>query len=263
MAEKTRYYWLKLNKDFFKRHDIRIIESQPNGKDYVLFYLKLMLESVSHEGSLRFSETIPYNEEMLAIITNTNIDVVRSAMKLFHELKMVEIMDDQTIYMQEVERLIGSETASAGRVRKHREKVKALQCNTIPENCNTEIEIDIEKDKDKEKDKEIEIEEEEKVKKEKPVRHKCGKYGWVQLTNEERDRLKQDLGVEELIRCITYIDEAAQTTGNKNKWKDWNLVIRKCSREGWGLGRSKQNRPNDFETGNPFLEMLEERRGTM
>lgn len=95
------------------------------------------------------------------------------------------------------------------------------------------------------------------------VRHKCGAYGWVQLSNEERDRLKQDLGVEELMRCITYVDEAAQATGNKNKWKDWNLVIRKCSREGWGLGRSKQNRPNDFETGNPFLEMLEERRGTM
>lgn len=256
MAEKTRYYWLKLNKDFFKRHDIRIIESQPNGKDYVLFYLKLMLESVSHEGSLRFSETIPYNEEMLAIITNTNIDVVRSAMKLFHELKMVEILDDHTIYMQEVERLIGSETASAGRVRKHREKVKALQCNTTPENCNTEIEIEIELEKDIDK----EIEKEEKVKKEKPVRHKCGKYGWVQLTNEERDRLKQDLGVEELIRCITYIDESAQQTGNKNKWKDWNLVIRRCSREGWGL-RSSRPAQAQGETDNPFLNNLKERRG--
>ena len=29
-----RYYWLKLKRDFFKRHDIRIIEEMPNGKDY-------------------------------------------------------------------------------------------------------------------------------------------------------------------------------------------------------------------------------------
>ena len=100
----------------------------------------------------------------------------------------------------------------------------------------------------------------EKAKKPKPVRHKCGKYGWVQLTNEERDRLKEDLGVEELIRCITYIDEAAQSNGNKNKWKDWNLVIRRCHREGWGLGRSRPAQAQG-KTDNPFLNNLKERRG--
>ena len=58
MAEQ-KYYWLKLKRDFFKRHDIRIIEAMPNGKDYILFYLKLLCESVDHEGNLRFSEQIP------------------------------------------------------------------------------------------------------------------------------------------------------------------------------------------------------------
>ena len=32
MSDK-KYYWLKLKKDFFKRHDIQIIESMPNDKD--------------------------------------------------------------------------------------------------------------------------------------------------------------------------------------------------------------------------------------
>lgn len=73
---------------------------------------------------------------------------------------------------------------------------------------------------------------------EKKVRHKRGQYGWVRLTDEEMDRLSQDLGPEELARCITYIDESAQATGNKNKWKDWNLVIRKCSKGRWGLERA-------------------------
>ena len=36
-------------------------------KDYILFYLKLLLESVYHEGELRFSDTIPYNENMLSV----------------------------------------------------------------------------------------------------------------------------------------------------------------------------------------------------
>ena len=58
------------------------------------------------------------------------------------------------------------------------------------------------------------------------------------ITDEEMDRLTRDLGPDELARCITYVDEAAQTTGNKNKWKDWNLVIRKCSKGRWGLERT-------------------------
>ena len=50
------------------------------------------------------------------------------------------------------------------------------------------------------------------------------------------------MGDAELQRCIAYIDESAQSTGNKNKWKDWNLVIRKCSRDGWGLSRRQAPR---------------------
>lgn len=152
MAESKKFYWLKLKRDFFKRHDIRIIEEMPNGKDYVLFYLKLLLESIDHEGSLRFSDTIPYNEQMLSVITNTNIDIVRSAMKLFIELRLIEIFDDQTIFMGEIEKMIGSESDSAKRVREHRER-KSLQCNAdvtpVKQICNTEKEKEIKKDLDK------------------------------------------------------------------------------------------------------------------
>ena len=98
MAEETKkYYWLRLKKDFFKRHDIQIIEAMDNGKDYILFYLKLLCESVDHEGQLRFSEEIPYNEKMIATITNTNVDIVRSATKVFTDLGMMELLDDGTL----------------------------------------------------------------------------------------------------------------------------------------------------------------------
>lgn len=123
-----RYYWLKLKRDFFKRHDIRIIEAMPNGKDYILFYLKLLCESVDHEGNLRFSEQIPYNEEMLATITNTDVDVVRSAVKIFSSLEMIEVMDDGTYYMNEVQKMIGSaaNNDNANRQRRYRERQKLL-----------------------------------------------------------------------------------------------------------------------------------------
>lgn len=127
-----RYYWLKLKRDFFKRHDIRIIESQPNGKDYVLFYLKMLVESIDHEGELRFSDAIPYDENMLSVITNTNVDIVRAAMTMFINLHMIELFDDKTIFMSEVERLTGSETAGAERVRKHRAMVDDTKPKALP-----------------------------------------------------------------------------------------------------------------------------------
>jgi predicted phage replisome organizer len=150
MAETKKYYWLKLKRDFFKRHDIRIIEEMPNGKDYILFYLKLLLESIDHEGSLRFSDTIPYNEQMLSVVTNTNIDIVRSAMKLFIELNMMSVFDDLTIYMNEVDKLIGSETEWAKKKRLQRAKEDNVP--QLSSKCPTELESESEKEKEKEID---------------------------------------------------------------------------------------------------------------
>jgi hypothetical protein len=68
-----------------------------------------------------------------------------------------------------------------------------------------------------------------------PARQKYGEYGWVRLSDEEHAHLLKDLKQAELDRCIKHVDESAQSTGNKNGWKDWNLTIRKCNRDGWGI----------------------------
>jgi uncharacterized phage protein (TIGR02220 family)/predicted phage replisome organizer len=162
MAETKKYYWLKLKKDFFKRHDIQIIESMTNGKDYLLFYLKLLVESVDHDGNLRFNDTIPYNEEMLSTITNTNVDVVRSAMKIFVKLKMIEVLEDETIYMNEIQKMLGTETYWAEQKRKQRQNApkEIGHCPEIvlPESNMSNQEIDIEIELDKEKEIDIDIE---------------------------------------------------------------------------------------------------------
>lgn len=169
-----KYYWLKLKKDFFKRHDIRIIEAMPNGKDYILFYLKLLVESVDHEGQLRFSDTIPYNADMLSVITNTNVDIVKSALEVFINLKMIEILDDSTIYMNEVSKMIGSAADNDNAIRqqrfrdKQKEKSAVLDSSVTKNNvsvteCVTNsnesksIEKDIEIDKEKDIDKQLSL----------------------------------------------------------------------------------------------------------
>lgn len=130
----SKYYWLKLGKGFFKRHDIMILEGE--SKDYALFYLKLLVESIDHEGRLRYNDLIPYDCEMLASVTNTNIDTVRCAVEVLQRMELLEILDDGTIYMSKIEDMLGSETEWAEKKRIYRakqkdEEVKSIECKPV------------------------------------------------------------------------------------------------------------------------------------
>lgn len=212
MAAK-KFYWLKLKRDFFKRHDIRIIESMPNGKDYILFYLKMLLESIDHEGELRFSDAIPYNEQMLSVITNTNVDIVKAAMKLFIDLRMVDVMDDQTIFMMEVEKLIGSESESAERMRKHRANIRPSLCDANVQKSDTEKEID----KEKETELQKEVKEAAPPPSPKTVRHKYGHYQNVLLSDEDLKKVEfefPDDWAERIERLSEYIASTGKSYKN-------------------------------------------------
>lgn len=63
-------------------------------------------------------------------------------------------------------------------------------------------------------------------------------YGWVKLTDAEYERLFRDLGEAEATYWIRLVDEMAQSTWNKNGWKDWNLTVRRAAREKWGPRRT-------------------------
>lgn len=159
MEEKRekKKYWLKLDKNFLKNSQMKVLKNMPNGKDYIIFYLSLMLESVETVGHLRFTSLVPYNDEMLAAVTETNVDIVRSAVKVFCELGLMQIFDDGTIFMPAVPKMTGRECESAERVRKYRDKlkkqedVKLLQCNDDVTKCNDNKEKEEEKDKEKDK----------------------------------------------------------------------------------------------------------------
>ena len=155
MAENKRYYWLKLKEDFFSDDAIEWLEEQ--GKEYCLFYLKLCLKSIRTNGILIRNVgkmLIPYDVEKLAEITKTNTDTVIVAMELLKKIGLVEILDNGALYMSQLETMVGSESGSAARMRKMREKNKVL--SQSDKNVTTEKEI--EKEKELDKDKEIEKE---------------------------------------------------------------------------------------------------------
>lgn len=85
-------------------------------------------------------------------------------------------------------------------------------------------------------------------------RKSYGEHGRVKLSQEEHDRLVRDYGQAETERCIAYVDEIAQSTNNKPGWKDWNLVVRRCHRDGWGSKGGNAGK-NSQASGNPFFAL--------
>ena len=124
--ESKKFYWLKLKRDFFKRHDIFIIEGMEDGMAISHFYIKLMLESVDHNGELRFNESIPYTPDMLSSITRMNIETVTKAIEVLKSFGLLQQTDDGTFILPKVSSMIdsASDTDGARRARRFREKLK-------------------------------------------------------------------------------------------------------------------------------------------
>ena len=148
MSQNKKYYWLKLRDDFFERDEVKIIEGQQNGKDYIIFYMKLLLKSVKTEGELYFRDAIPYSPQMLATITGTNIDTVKVAVDLFTSLGLMEKWSNGTLFMLETQNMIGSESKWANYKRVERSKKEQIgQCPNMSKKSPIEIDKEIESEK--------------------------------------------------------------------------------------------------------------------
>lgn len=266
--------WIKLAVDMFDNRKIRQIETLPDGDGIIVIWVKLLcLAGITNDGGLvYFTRDIPYTEQMLANYFQRPIALVQLALRVFQQFGMIELIDDVIMVSgwekyQSLDKL--ERIQEQNRIRKQRERERKRLMAAENSECHvtvtgqvtqchaTDIDKDIEEDKDIEYIAQAPTPTEPKPPK--SSKHKYGEYGWVQLSDEQYGSLLRDLGQVELDRCISYIDESAQSSGNKNRWKDWNLVIRRCHREGWGLRRQSYGQaqaPKQQAGGNPFADML-------
>ena len=162
MSDNKRYYWLKLKNDFFDSRKMKKLRRVAGGDTYTIIYLKLQLLSIGNEGLIEFEGTDEDIYHQLSLDIDEEIDDIKMTLAFCNANDLIEYVDDD-VFLSEVPALIGSETASARRVRRHRRKQKALQSNGQAlqrnngvTNCNTDIDID--KDIEIERDKDIETE---------------------------------------------------------------------------------------------------------
>ena len=78
--------------------------------------------------------------EEIALTIDEDVNIVKLLLGALEKVNAIEFLNQNTIMLKEMQELIGSEGASAARVRKYREKYKMLQCNdlvTIGNCCET------------------------------------------------------------------------------------------------------------------------------
>ena len=144
MSDNKKYYYLKLKEDFFDSEEMKVLESMPNGTEYQNVYLKMCLLSLKSDGALMFKNMIPYSAEMLSSVLRVNIDTVRAAISLFAKMELITITDTETIYMADIQALVGQSSTEAERIKKYRQSLKSKkESEELPESeeCTESVQM--------------------------------------------------------------------------------------------------------------------------
>ena len=146
-----RYYWLKLPEDFFRQLPIKKLRRIAGGDTYTVIYLKMLLLSLKQDGRIYFEGVEENFSEELALELDEEEENIKVTVRFLLAHGLMKLVDETEYVLTQCSNMVGSESASAERVRRHREN-KALQCNVDVTDAKRIGNVEKEIEKDKEKD---------------------------------------------------------------------------------------------------------------
>lgn len=248
MSEPKRYFWLKLHKDFFQRKEIKRLRKIAGGDTYTIIYIKMLLRSIMSDGKLYFDGLEDDFASELALDLDEKEENVQITIQYLLKSGLLEMCSDEEYYLPDTKDSTGCETAVASRVRKHRERKKALQCNAdvtqVKQLCNGEIEKELEIDK--EIDKEIDN---------KCASTKQKRKRFVKPTISDIEQYCSEKNIS--INAQQFIDyyESNGWKVGRNSMKDWQATVRRWASNNYG--KKKNSKDNAI---NVVKEVMEEYR---
>ena len=233
-----RYYWLKLKADWFSDKRIKKLRSIAGGDTHTIIYLKMMLLSLKDEEKLYFEGVEDNFASEIALALDEDAENVKLTLAFLQWHGLIEIGDGDEYQLTEVPTIIGSETASAMRVREHRERKKQsdtegrlLQCNTNETGCNNLKQIcSVERERVRERGRERNA---------RPAAY--GKFNNVFLSDEEINGLKSELPD----KWGYYIDRLSLHIASSGKqYNNHAATIYKWAQEDIGKAAPKKGMPD-------------------
>lgn len=252
-----RYYWLKLKNDFFRGKHIKMLRKIAGGDTYTIIYLKMMLLSLENDGYINYDHISETPEEEVALVIDEEPDNVKVGINLLIKFGAIEVVEDD-YYLPEVLENTGSETSSAGRMRRSR---SALVYNKTS-HCDIEKEKEKDIEKEKEKDPELEADVDGDIKQEADVdgpKSKKTRKRFKKPAPEEIRAYCDEKGLTIDPEMFYDYYEANGWKVGKNPMKSWKATLRNWDRR--ELKDSRRQSPDQIAGG--YFELLteEERNG--
>ena len=159
MAEK-RYFWLKLQQDFFGRKEIKMLRRIAGGDTYTVIYLKMLLKSLQTNGKLYYEGISNDFIEEIALDIDEDYENVSVTVNYLRSKGLLIDSGVDEVELTSVKSLVGSESSGAERKRRQRERERTLietkRDNVTGQSRLGHVEIELEKEIDIEKEQEVE-----------------------------------------------------------------------------------------------------------
>ena len=117
-----KYYWLKLKDNFFNQKEIKKLRKIAGGDTFTIIYLKMQLLSIKNGGILKFDGIESNLAEQLSYEIDEDVDNIQITLGFLTANKLIETLSNDTFLLPKAAESIGSESESAERVRRHRQK---------------------------------------------------------------------------------------------------------------------------------------------
>lgn len=162
-----KYYWLKVQRNFFRQKSVKKLKQSENGNEKVLIYLELLALSLENDNKLIFEYVEDTFAKDLALEIDEDPKLVEETLDYLKKQNLIECVSESEYVLLETFELTGSEDKTTKRVRKHRESKKdniieeiethsnknETLCNADETHGNKNETLEKEKDIDKEIEK--------------------------------------------------------------------------------------------------------------
>lgn len=142
------YFWLKIQDEFFRQKEIKILRNMERGAIYIIIYQKMLLHSLKNESKLFFDNLQDTFEEEMALLLDEKVEDVKATVDFLEKANLMECVSSDEFLLLQVNELTGRESETTKRVRKHR-------ATKTEEDSDEKVEESTKKDKEPEKEDKV------------------------------------------------------------------------------------------------------------